>query len=73
MQPIDTFAVSACIGEALVLELFAHRAVFDCSFLYTLLALLADAGASEPLPSSLAPRQRACLLARSSRTAGAPA
>src|SRR4051794_4001794 len=36
---------------------------------YTLLAPLAEAGAREPLPSSLARRRKACLLAHSSRTA----
>src|SRR6185436_5937169 len=36
---------------------------------YALLAPLAEAGACEPLPSSLARRRRACLRARSSRTA----
>jgi hypothetical protein len=35
----------------------------------TLLASLAEAGACGPLPSSLARRRKACLLARSSRTA----
>src|SRR4029453_12610470 len=38
----------------------------------TLLAPLAEAGACEPLPSSLARRQKTCLLARSSRTAARP-
>jgi hypothetical protein len=37
--------------------------------LYILLAPLAEAGACEPLPSSLARRRKTCLLARSSRTA----
>ena len=36
---------------------------------FTLLAPLAEAGACEPLPSSLARRRKACLLFRSSRTA----
>jgi hypothetical protein len=27
MQPIDTFAVRACIGEAPFLQLLAHRAL----------------------------------------------
>jgi hypothetical protein len=40
-----------------------------CSLLCALLAPLAEAGACEPLPSSLARRRRTCLLARSSRTA----
>jgi hypothetical protein len=40
-----------------------------CSLLCPLLAPLAEAGARKPLPSSLARRRKACLLARSSRTA----
>jgi hypothetical protein len=36
---------------------------------YILLAPLGEAGACQPLPSSLARRRRTCLLARSSRTA----
>jgi hypothetical protein len=37
------------------------------------IASLAEAGACEPLPSSLAGRRKACLLARSVQDSGAPA
>jgi hypothetical protein len=58
--------------RALSIRLFRRRSQRKerlCSLLCPSLAPLAEAGACEPLPSSLARRRRTCLLARSSSTA----